>query len=235
MIRTVKLQEHLPNFIQEYREMLKIMMAENPEFQLAIDETEVLKNNLFIETCDEKGISRFEDMMGIVPLPSDTLESRISRVLTRWNEALPYTDNFLIRKLNALCGVNNYEIIRRTNKYEMDIITYLELSGQVDELDYLLDCIMPSNILFKVNNKINVNATASANVALGIVYCNTFELTDNFKETMNIEGDVNLANVVTNTIEVNITDNFKETFNIESNVNVASNVSYVENLVIGKE
>ena len=127
MIRTVKLENYLPLYIQEYREMWKLMQAENPEFQLANNETEKIKNNLFIETCDEKGISRFESIMGIFPLDTDTLESRISRVLTRWNEKLPYTYFYLLSKLNSLCGVNNYEIVKRFNKYEMDITTHLEL------------------------------------------------------------------------------------------------------------
>ena len=49
MIRTVKLENYLPLYIQEYREMWKLMQAENPEFQLANNETEKIKNNLFIE------------------------------------------------------------------------------------------------------------------------------------------------------------------------------------------
>ena len=96
MIRTVKLEHYLPPYIQEYREIWKLMQAENPEFQLADDESEKIKNNLFIESCDEKGISRFESIMGIFPLDTDTLESRISRVLTRWNEKLPYTYLYLL-------------------------------------------------------------------------------------------------------------------------------------------
>ena len=49
MIRTVKLEHYLPPYIQEYREIWKLMQAENPEFQLADDESEKIKNNLFIE------------------------------------------------------------------------------------------------------------------------------------------------------------------------------------------
>lgn len=235
MIRTVRLQEHLPIFIQEYREMWKIMQAENPEFQLAADESEKIKDNLFIATCNEKGISRFEKMMNIVPLPSDTLESRISRVLTRWNEAVPYTYNFLIRKLNSLCGINNYIITEEPDKYEMNLITYLELSGQVDELDYLLETILPVNIKITVENKINCNLEAVANIASGIVLCNMFEVTDNFKQDFKINGGSNVAGSIANTVEISITDNFNETFNVSSNANVTGNVGYVESIVIGKE
>ena len=110
MIRNVNLLNHLPEYIKEYREIQEIMNTENPEFQLAINETEKILNNQFITTCDEEGISKYESMMKIYPLASDTLESRKSRVLTRWYSALPYSWFFLIRKLNSLCGIGNYEI-----------------------------------------------------------------------------------------------------------------------------
>ena len=204
MIRTVKLEHYLPPYIQEYREIWKLMQAENPEFQLADDESEKIKNNLFIESCDEKGISRFESIMGIFPLDTDTLESRISRVLTRWNEKLPYTYLYLLSKLNSLCGTNNYEIVRKINEYEMDITTHLELSGQVEELDYLLDSVIPANILLKINNKVNIETLGESNIATGLVFCNSFSLSDNFKEDFKVNTDDCFVGAVVNTIKINI-------------------------------
>ena len=50
MIRDVNLIGYLPPFIQEYMEIRKIMQAENPEFQFVEDESEIIKNNQFIQT-----------------------------------------------------------------------------------------------------------------------------------------------------------------------------------------
>lgn len=235
MIRIVKLEHYLPSYIQEYREIWKLMQAENPEFQLADDESEKIKNNLFIESCDEKGISRFESIMGIFPLDTDTLESRISRVLTRWNEKLPYTYLYLLSKLNSLCGTNNYEIVRKINEYEMDITTHLELSGQVEELDYLLDSVIPANILLKINNKVNIETLGESNIATGLVFCNSFSLSDNFKEDFYANTDDCFAGAVVNTIKIDITDNFNDSINILGNQNIGSILSVCENLVIRKE
>ena len=91
MIRDVKLLGHLPPFIQEYLEIREIMKTENPEFQLVEDESEIIKNNQFIQSCNLTGISKFEKLIGIVPSADDTLESRINRVLVRWNDTVPYT------------------------------------------------------------------------------------------------------------------------------------------------
>lgn len=178
MIRTVKLEDHLPTFVQEYKEIQRIMNAENPEFQLAMDESEKIKDNQFIQSCDEEGISRYEAMMGIIPLESDTLQSRISRVLTRWNKSTPYTYFFLLRKLNSLCGIGNYEIKRDINKYEMEIITHLELSGQVDELLYLLDDLIPANILCTLKNEITLNPKTEMITSGGIIYCDLIQITN---------------------------------------------------------
>lgn len=178
MIRTITLKKYLPEYIQEYKEIKKIMEVEDPEFQITADESEIIKNNLFIETCNETGISRFEKIMGIVPLETDTLESRISRVMTRWNESLPYTYNFLLRKLNSLCGTNNYEIIKNYQEYELVLTTHLELSGQIEELLLLLKDIIPVNIDYKLNNIINIEAKTSISTGNGIVACECIQITN---------------------------------------------------------
>ena len=98
MLRTIDLLHYFPPFVQEYREIKHIMSAEEPEFQLVADESEILKNNQFIETCNEVGIARFEKILHITPSPDDTLESRRSRVLIRWNDAVPYTWKIFLQK-----------------------------------------------------------------------------------------------------------------------------------------
>ncbi len=178
MIRTVKLQNYLPKYVQKYKEIEKIMETEDFEFQIVDDESEIIKDNLFIKTCNKIGISRFEKIMGIIPLETDTLESRISRVITRWNESLPYTYNFLIRKLNSLCGMNNYEIVKNYENYKMFLSTHLELSGQIEELLLLLENILPVNIDYKLNNIINIETRTSIYIGNGIIACNYVEITN---------------------------------------------------------
>lgn len=158
MKRKVELDKYLPNYLQKYTQLMKITLSENPEFQLAMNQSESLKNNAFIEFCDEKGIARFEQIMDITPSSQDTLETRRSRVLTRWNEALPYTEKFLQRKLNSLCGINNYEINENFKTYQMNLKTYLDSNGKIEELKYLLESIVPANIKTKAFNEMAVEA-----------------------------------------------------------------------------
>ena len=225
MIRDVELLKHLPLFIQEYREIRQIMNAENPEFQTAEDETEIIFNNQFIQSCNLQGIAKFESLMGITPETDDTLESRISRVLTRWNDTVPYTFIVLCQRLDLLCGKDNYEIIRDIDKYTMDITTHLELTGQAEELDYMLDYMIPANIAITVKNKMYLNMTdGTARLASGITFCNMIELTDNFKDTFEISGKSNVAGTIVDTSSIELTDNFNEDIPIESNANVTGTI-----------
>lgn len=229
MIREVELLNHLPLFIQEYREIREIMKSENPEIQSLEDETEIIFNNQFIQSCNLKGIAKFEELMKITPEINDTLESRISRVLSRWNDTAPYTFIVLCQKLDVLCGKDNYEIEKNFNEYKMKITTHLELPGQVDELDYILDYMIPANIDLTSENKIFLNMTdGTTRIASGIVFCNYIEITDNFKKNLNINNDSKHAGGVTDTLTIEITDNFNETFNIKGENKIGSNVNLTE-------
>lgn len=226
MIREVELLKHLPLFIQEYREIREIMKSENPEFQIAEDETENIFNNQFIQSCNIKGIAKFESLMGITPEIDDTLQSRISRVLTRWNDTVPYTFVVLCQKLDVLCGKNNYEIKRDINKYTMDITTHLELPGQTDELDYMLGYMLPANIAVNVRNEMNLNLTdGTAKYANGMTFCNIIEITDNFNETFEVLGNSKHAGTISDTDIIEITDNYNENVIIEGTTKVANAIT----------
>ena len=225
MIRDVKLIDYLPMFVREYREIREIMKTENPEFQKAEDETEIIFNNQFIKSCNQDGISRFEDLMGITPEINDTLESRISRVLTRWNDNVPYTFIVLCQKLDTLCGKENYTIIRDINKYKMNILTHLELTGQVEELDYILDYMIPANIELTANNKIELNINdGTVKLANGITFTNLIELSDNYNETFNINNTSKMVGNISDTNIIGLSDNCKEDIPIYNNSNIGANV-----------
>lgn len=152
MIREVNLLSFLPEFVQEYREIKHIMNSEQPEIQKLEDETEIIKNNQFILSCDIDGIARFENLLGITPKPDDTLDARKSRVITRWNDSIPYTYKGLKEKLNVMCGEGNYLLIPSFNEYGLEIVVSLPLSGQADELDYILSYMIPANIVVTSRN-----------------------------------------------------------------------------------
>lgn len=204
MLREVNLIEYLPSFIQDYREIKHIMNTENPEFQLLSDESERIKNNQFIQTCDLKGIAKFEKLLNIHPSQNDRLESRISRVLVRWNDVVPYTWKIFLRKLDVLCGVGNYDLIPNFNEYELSIKTHLDLYGQIEELNNLVDYMLPANIKVDFKNELEYELKNHMFVNMSNCYCEMYELSDSHKIHFDVNGSVNLGTVVIGTCEVEI-------------------------------
>lgn len=188
MIRQVDLISHLPQFEQEYRELKQIMIGETPEIQVIEDETEIVKNNQFIVSCDLVGIKRFESLLKITPNPDDTLEARISRVLTRWNGSIPYTYRALVDKLNLMCGDGNYTIVPNFDAYELEVFVSLYLSGQVEELDYLLSYMLPANIHVTSHNLLYREAVGAVFLGGTTVQVSHFNMI-----TEGVEGGLNYA------------------------------------------
>ena len=67
MIREVDLASYLPAFMQNYKEPVAALEAENPEFQNLWQGAERALNNHFISTADEYGLSRYEKLLDIRP------------------------------------------------------------------------------------------------------------------------------------------------------------------------
>ena len=229
MIRDVNLLGHLPPFIQEYMEIREIMKTENPEFQLVEDESEIIKNNQFIQSCNMRGISKFERLIGIVPSADDTLESRINRALVRWNDTVPYTWKTLLNKLDTLCGGSDkYEIIRKLDGHKLEITTHLDLYGQVEELDYFLSYMLPASMVLDAKNKLFIDLNATAKVAAGIVNCETFELSDSFKKDISIDSGVFFAGGIVGAVTVEISDSFKESIDVSGHTVMTAGDSITE-------
>lgn len=144
MLRDVDLIKYLPLFVAEYEEIQEITESENPEFRLAIKKVTQAKDNQFIISADEEGISRFERFLGVRPKDKANLEDRRKEILARWNDVSVYTYKGLILRLNQLLGVGNYEIYPRFDNYELE----LEYRNKTGFEDYIRE-IIPANIALK--------------------------------------------------------------------------------------
>lgn len=138
--------------MQNFTEIKQITKVEQTEVNSLDFEIGRVLDNAFIEDCDEYGIKKYEKLVGVTPTAQDTLESRKSRVLIRWNDFIPYSYRVLIRKLNIFCGVNNYDISGDLKNYELFISTHLSIVGQTTELEKMLDKMLPVPIVFTLFN-----------------------------------------------------------------------------------
>lgn len=178
MIREVDLVSYLPPFMQEYKELVAALEAESPEFCVIWRAVDKVLRNRFISTADEYGISRFEKLLGVYPQSDDTLESRRSRVQSKWFSKLPYTLQTLTQKIIVLCGSSDFELTYNFDTgYVVVVETGLELCGQVEELESILDELLPCNIVASTKNTISSLASGSFNMYGGIAFAEDIYIT----------------------------------------------------------
>ena len=207
MSREINLLEYLPLFLQGFRELQAIMTAENPEFQAVSDEGDVVLDNTFIMHCDEKGISRFEALMNIYPMPGDTLEARQNRVMTRWNDVIPYTMKAFLQKIITLQRNDNVIITVDGDNYKVTVVTHLEKQGQQDDLAYLFNTVVPCNMVVESINILDCIASGTLNSAIGITNTGIQFITNDIAEHLVVEADSVIGNGTSNTEIISIETN----------------------------
>ena len=229
MIREVDLVSYLPPFMQSYKEPVAALEAENPEFSLMWSATDRCLRNRFISTADEYGISRFEKMLKIYPTADDTLESRRSRVQSKWFNTIPYTWKVLLQKLLVLCGDSDFEVTGDFKTgYTLYIDTDLELYGQVEELENIINTMIPENLVVVSKNSIPCNIKGAVLFGGGIVQTEMLNITNDSQETVSVQGTVNFGGKATDTAMVTISTDFNETIRADMDVKAASGVVQVD-------
>lgn len=149
-IRTINLEEYLPDILKDVREMRAIMQAETPEIQAIWQACEDCMNDQFITEATENGVTRREKMLSIIPPATDTLDDRKLRLLSRYNENIPYTRKMLIGMLESLCGPNGYTLQILTSTFTVNVKVELTVKKQEEIVRDSLERILPYNMVFTV-------------------------------------------------------------------------------------
>lgn len=210
MIREVDLVSYLPPEIANFKETVAALEAENPEFVLVWKAADRVLYNEFIETADEYGISRFEKILNILPSTEDTLESRRARVQARWNSTIPYTLKTLVDKLAALCGDSNFTIVKDYPHYRITLEVELGLYGQVEELERIIESMIPCNMVVQSHNKIDSNPGTKIFIAGALQQTAHFTINTEIDEKKELHGNLAYTGYVSTHKTMRIADTEKE-------------------------
>lgn len=156
----IKLIDYLPKFIQEYQEIQAITSTEQEEVDIFWDEIDVIRNNNFIETSNEYGISRYESIIGITPLSTQTLDERKDDIIIRINEQLPYSYRVLENMLKSICG-EDYSINLENNIYKITIRISLVVKTRLAVVMSMLDRVLPANLVKVLDLMYNTHSIVS--------------------------------------------------------------------------
>ena len=229
MIRQVDLVSYLPPFMKAYKEPVAALDAENPEFYLMWSAVDRVLRNRFIETADEYGLSRYEKMLGIYPSAEDTLESRRSRVRSKWFNKIPYTMTTLLSKLEVLCGDTDFILTHNFNVgYTLTIQTALEKFGQVEELESILREMLPENIVVESTNNILWDAEGFLLFSGGVCAVSIYTLSNDFRETLEVQGTLNTGGGILTVAQHTISNDFKESITVAGDAKAASGLVTVD-------
>ncbi len=204
-MRKVDLWYYLPPFLKDFLEMREIMGAEEPEFQTLVEQCDGVMNDNFITTATAKGIARFEQMLKITPSTGASLESRRSAIMTRWWDVIPYTIRGLKNRIATIQGNDNVQIsFSEENPYLIQIVTRLETAGQVDDLAYILQTMLPANLEVASSNRLEGNLETRLSYGMGTSVTGTLFLTNDLNENVNVSGNalVGMASEFTNVLEL---------------------------------
>jgi hypothetical protein len=224
--------------MKRYREIQEIMQTENPEFNLLWEADELIRQNLYIVTAQEEGLSRYEKILGIYPDPNDDFETRRIRIITRWNDFTPYTLKYLIGLLSVLTK-DNFEIRTNFTEYEIDIIVTLTASGAVNDLAYILKQIIPCNLTVISKNEINVNVAGALWIAAALKETITYIITNDIRETYAAHGYLSGGLALVHSNLLTKTNDFDADYSADGKLNggstlVQSTVKLVTNDFDGK-
>lgn len=150
VIRDVHVERYYPSVLAPAKEFKTIAEAENPEFAVLWRRWWKWYLNTFVYDLDYEGAARWENMIGIRPKATDTLDERRAEILVRINATLPYTHRRLEQMLNALCGTGLYEIDLDYNKYNLAIITNPDVTMGLNRISTLLRAIVPANLTLDI-------------------------------------------------------------------------------------
>ena len=146
----IDLKDYWPLVTKKILEFEKIADAENPEINNLWAAHKDVLDNQFIKTLTEEGCKRWESILNIVPMGTDTLDDRRFRILARINADLPFTFKQLENMLYALCG-DDYTCELINNDYKLVVRLALGVRRQYDEVSSLLKKVVPANLLIDLD------------------------------------------------------------------------------------
>lgn len=154
MQRDVDILNYYPNVITAIEEFQHLANAVNPELNKLWAKYKNIFDNQFISTLDESGCLRWEKLLKITAMGTDTLEDRRFRILASLNENIPYTYRKLENMLTTLCG-NDYTMQLQNNEYRLIVRIALSVQKQFNEVKKLLTKFVPANIIIDLDLRYN--------------------------------------------------------------------------------
>lgn len=138
----------LPPYFQSIYEYEILMGVEESELDAAERSMERVRQNLYVQTCDDMTLREYERLFGIIRQVGTTMDRRRQMVLSRMNQQPPYTLSKLKEILNAAVGAGGYRLDVRYGIYEMELDVIDEPFQSLKNIQYMVENMIPAHLRF---------------------------------------------------------------------------------------
>ena len=146
------IEKYFPAVLRGVREFEELARTENVEFDRSWEELDRLKENLFVEAADERGVRRFEQMLGIPTVTADGMGVRRFRILSKLNNQMPYSFGWLKNKLTtAFGGEKEYTLERDLTAHTLSVEVDMVHAETLVSLYNDLRKSIPANLILHTN------------------------------------------------------------------------------------
>ena len=144
-----KIIEWLPPKLQEVIDYQEISEAFENKYNEQLQSIERMKDNTNLLKMDEETIKYYENMLGIEPSATATLEERRYTIWLKKTLKTPYTEQWLRHWLDNLLGKNKYKLNMTFQKH---LILQIALSNEknFESVKQLLETVVPAHISFMI-------------------------------------------------------------------------------------
>jgi hypothetical protein len=140
----------LPPYFKAIKDFAALMETEEIELARFEEYLWQVRDNFFIQTCDEATLRYHERLLRIRVSSSDTIDFRRIRILSRYNNQARLTLPTLKKRLNLLIGAGLYVIDIDYGNYHFLLTVNTEEYNIIHECVYMLVFILPAHLTFSV-------------------------------------------------------------------------------------
>ena len=145
----MRLKKYVPEFVSNIKEFQELDKAMSLEVDKLRNKLEQLQENQFIETANEEGLRKYEQLLGLNT--TNDVELRRFNILNKYNSTIPFSMMWLRNMLNTTVGRGDFLM-------ELDNAKYILTIGVVKNKEHLIDTLkkdlrkkIPANMVLNIN------------------------------------------------------------------------------------
>lgn len=146
----MKLIDYMPQYLKDVREFQEIFKSEDNQLNCMNTLITQMLTEVIVNSADSYGLERYEKIYNISNI-SKNIEERRFNILSKMNDRLPFTLNWLRNKLENLVGKNNYRIKVQYDEYSITIDVAMIFEDIANTLNISLREQLPANLKITVN------------------------------------------------------------------------------------